>query len=76
MSMRRKIRIRRRLQAIAKQTGYRLRRARLEADFSQQMLATAVGVHINTVARWELDGISITHPKIPLIIGTLSAVRL
>lgn len=37
---------------------------------SQQALAAAVGVHVNTVARWECDGIDPLHHRALLLITT------
>ncbi len=36
-------------------SGQRLRAARLKAALSQEALARRLGVHANTVARWERD---------------------
>jgi transcriptional regulator with XRE-family HTH domain len=39
---------------------------------SQQALATAVGVHVNTVARWERNGIDPRHKLLPSIAAVLN----
>lgn len=54
-----------------KQAGARIRRLRKGRNLSQQALAAAVGVHVNTVARWESDGIDPHHPMMPLIAAAL-----
>jgi transcriptional regulator with XRE-family HTH domain len=54
-----------------RQVGRRIRRLRKAQHQSQQALATAIGVHVNTVARWEWDGIDPHHRALPLIAAAL-----
>jgi transcriptional regulator with XRE-family HTH domain len=53
-----------------RQVGRRIRRLRKAQHQSQQALATAIGVHVNTVARWEY-GIDPDHRTLPLIAAAL-----
>ena len=43
-------------------TGQELRRRREALGLSQAQLAALVGVHANTVARWERGEVRIPHP--------------
>ena len=54
-----------------KQVGLRIRRLRRSNRMSQQALAAAVGVHVNTVGRWESTGIEPDHPRLPSIAAAL-----
>jgi transcriptional regulator with XRE-family HTH domain len=54
-----------------KQAGLRIRRLRRSSRMSQQALAAAVGVHVNTVGRWESTGIEPDHPRLPSIAAAL-----
>jgi transcriptional regulator with XRE-family HTH domain len=54
-----------------KQAGLRIRRLRRSNQMSQRALAAAVGVHVNTVARWESTGIEPDHPRLPSIAAAL-----
>ena len=55
-----------------KQAGLRIRRLRRSNRMSQQALAAAVGVHVNTMARWESStGIEPDHPRLPSIAAAL-----
>lgn len=54
-----------------KKIGLRIRRQRKSLGQSQQALAAVVGVHINTVARWELTGVDPNHKDMPFIAGAL-----
>ena len=54
-----------------KQAGLRIRRLRRSNRMSQQALAAAVGVHVNTMARWESTGIEPDHPRLPSIAAAL-----
>ena len=54
-----------------KQAALRIRRLRRSNRMSQQALAAAVGVHVNTMARWESTGIEPDHPRLPSIAAAL-----
>ena len=54
-----------------KQAGLRIRRLRRSNRMSQQALAVAIGVHVNTVGRWESNGIEPDHPRLPSIAAAL-----
>jgi transcriptional regulator with XRE-family HTH domain len=45
-------------------TGKELRAWRMAHDWSQQRLADALDVPVNTIARWERDELPIRHPTI------------
>ena len=52
--------------------GILIKRLRRSRNMSQQSLAAAVGVHVNTVARWERDGIDPHHDALPRIAAALT----
>jgi transcriptional regulator with XRE-family HTH domain len=54
-----------------KKAGLLIRRLRKGRRMSQQALAAAIGVHVNTVARWECAGIDPHHKALPLIAAAL-----
>ena len=56
----------------SRRVGLRIRRLRTSNRMSQQALATAVGVHVNTVARWERNGIDPRHKLLPSIAAVLN----
>ena len=51
--------------------GSKIRRLRQSKNMSQQALAAAIGVHVNTVARWERDGIDPRQDALPQIAAAL-----
>jgi len=48
----------------SQQLGLRVRRLRRRRHRSQAWLADELGVHVNTIARWEREGISPEHPAL------------
>ncbi len=48
-------------------SGAELRRIRKRLDLTQVELAERIGVHANSVARWERDEVRITEPVARLI---------
>jgi len=48
-------------------TGTEVRRIRKRLRLTQAALATRVGVHANTVARWERGEVCVTEPVARLI---------
>ena len=54
-----------------RRVGERIRRWRRSRNRSQRWLADEVGVHVNTVARWERNGIDPDHAALPRIAAAL-----
>src|SRR5262245_66131812 len=51
--------------------GVRIRRQRESQHRSQVWLAERIDVHVNTLARWEHEGIEAAHYKLPVIARAL-----
>ena len=60
-----------RARTAARRMGRRLRRYRQAGNFSQRRLAAAIGVHVNTLTRWEIGGIDPGHRALPRIAEAL-----
>jgi transcriptional regulator with XRE-family HTH domain len=59
-----------------KRTGRHIRQLRKSRNLSQAALASAVGVHENTIMRWERKGVDPHHkimPSIAAVLGDVSA---
>jgi transcriptional regulator with XRE-family HTH domain len=52
---------------LSRQLGVRIRRLRESRNRTQAWLAAQIGVHVNTISRWERDGISLDHRALPRI---------
>ena len=51
----------------SRQLGVRIRRLRQARNRPRAWLAAQIGVHVNTISRWERDGISPEHGALPRI---------
>jgi transcriptional regulator with XRE-family HTH domain len=59
---------------LSRQLGARIRRMRQTQNRTQAWLAAEIGVHVNTVARWERFGINPEHRALPRIAITLDCL--
>jgi DNA-binding transcriptional regulator YiaG len=48
-------------------TGKQLRKVRVRLGLTQKQLAAELGIHWNSLARWERDEVTITEPMARLI---------